>query len=55
MPAPLIGVTTSNITRKTTRTRWVGIPKAYTRAVVEAGGVPVLIPTNFPIEEIAAL
>ena len=52
MPAPMIGITTSNIIREMTRTRWAAIPKSYSQAVIQAGGMPVLIPTNMPLDKL---
>lgn len=53
MPAPLIGVTTSKIFHPISKLPWTALSKAYSRAVIQAGGIPVLLPNNLPIEHIS--
>jgi putative glutamine amidotransferase len=55
MVSPLIGITTKNITDKEDRIDMVVTPTSYSNAVIQAGGVPVLIPINLPLEKLAEL
>ena len=48
MPAPLIGLTTRNSTDPKYGFPLISSPKTYTRALLRAGAIPVLVPVNLP-------
>jgi len=55
MARPLIGVTARNAVNPNTGTDMEGVVEAYLRAVVRAGGAPVIVPRRLPAETLAAL
>ncbi|MEK6221166.1 MAG: gamma-glutamyl-gamma-aminobutyrate hydrolase family protein [Chloroflexota bacterium] len=55
MRSPLIGITTKNYTDKEEVIDMAVTPTSYSNAVIQAGGMPVLIPINFPLEKLAEL
>lgn len=55
MSAPMIGISTNTVPSPATKLPWVAVPNTYIQAVIFAGGMPVLIPPNFPIEEFDTL
>ncbi len=50
MPAPLIGLTTRNTEHPQNKYPLSSSPRTYPTALVKAGAMPVLIPTNLPPE-----
>lgn len=50
MYAPLIGITTSHLSPAKRRWSYHASPVGYADAIVEAGGLPVLIPVGIPVE-----
>lgn len=50
MKIPLIGITASKDSRNNDR-----LPEAYSASVRAAGGAPLLLPTNFPLEAVPEL
>lgn len=54
---PLIGITASEYTIKRTYydVKVAGMTADYKNAVIEAGGIPVLIPLNIPVERLPKL
>jgi putative glutamine amidotransferase len=48
MTAPLIGLTTRNLSHPTYSWPMVASPKSYTEALFRAGAIPVLVPLNTP-------
>jgi putative glutamine amidotransferase len=54
MPAPLIGITTIRIEGSDGIIRFA-VGEKYTQSVVNAGGLPVLIPLNLPEKTLAGL
>jgi putative glutamine amidotransferase len=54
MPAPLIGLTTSRFQTSSDVPR-IGTAEAYVQSVLNAGGIPVLIPPGLPDERIREL
>ena len=54
MKKSLIGITASSITSPTS-IRYDRLPAAYSAAVSEAGGSPVLIPANYPLDALEDL
>jgi putative glutamine amidotransferase len=55
MPMPLIGVTCTQETGSHNSPAMERISVMYTNAVAAAGGLPVIIPTDFPIEQLETL
>lgn len=50
MKTPLIGITASRNNKPDDR-----LPRAYSDSVIAAGGAPVLLPTNYPVEAVPEL
>ena len=50
MPAPLIGLTTRNSIDPKYGFPLISSPKTYTKALLHAGAIPVLVPVNLPPE-----
>lgn len=54
MSSPLIGITVNHVTRKNKDVEdW--LLSAYPAAVMTAGGLPVMVPNEFPLDKIALL
>jgi putative glutamine amidotransferase len=53
MTFPMIGISVSQVK---TKTRMVNQnPSAYAEAIIQAGGLPILIPNEFPLDQIPSL
>ena len=53
MALPMIGITVSQVYKNN---QWVNHnPSAYAEAIVRAGGLPILIPNEFPLEQLPDL
>lgn len=55
MSTPVIGITTNNKRNEEYKIDLVVTPKAYIKALINAGAIPVLIPLNLPIERLQEL
>lgn len=55
MSTPLIGITTRNTEHITYGWPMIASPRTYSEAVIHAGAIPVLIPTNLPFSTLPAL
>jgi len=53
-PKPRIALISTRVKHKT-RADTYEIPRAYLEAVLKAGGVPILLPANLPVEELPGL
>ena len=53
MTSPIIGITVSKLLNK--QRFYDRIPSAYSEAIIRAGGLPILIPVEFPISNITKL
>ena len=49
--APLIGVTTRTAPISSSKLNYVMAQQSYTSAIIQAGGIPVLIPSDIPLSE----
>jgi putative glutamine amidotransferase len=54
MSLPIIGLTTSRFHKRSVRTV-LGVNEPYTRSVIDAGGIPVLVPINLPNDDLEGL
>jgi len=50
MPAPLIGLTTRNLTAPTSDFPMIASPKSYTEILMKTGAIPILVPANLKEE-----
>ncbi|MEN8242720.1 MAG: gamma-glutamyl-gamma-aminobutyrate hydrolase family protein [Chloroflexota bacterium] len=50
MPAPLIGLTTRNLTAPTSDFPMIASPKSYTNILMKTGAIPILVPVNLEEE-----
>ncbi len=55
MQQPIIGVTTFRTINPEKGYRYISVTESYTRALLEAGATPVLIPLNLPETSLATL
>jgi putative glutamine amidotransferase len=55
MDKPLIGLTSSRDKIKGSPAYRFGVAKSYTRAVIRAGGIPLIIPPNLPGESLLTI
>lgn len=53
MTSPIIGITVSKLLKK--HRFYNQSPSAYSEAIIRAGGLPILIPVEFPVSNIANL
>jgi len=53
MTSPIIGITVSKILKK--HRFYNQSPSAYSEAIIRAGGLPILIPVEFPVSNITSL
>jgi putative glutamine amidotransferase len=54
MSTPIIGLTTSRFSKRSVRTV-LGVNEPYTKSVIDAGGLPILLPINLPNDDLDAL
>ncbi len=54
MSTPIIALTTSRFSKRSVRTV-LGVNEPYTKSVIDAGGIPVLLPINLPNDDLDAL
>ena len=54
MPNPLIGISTGRVSEPDVQRDQVAAPESYLRAVMAAGGIPLLIPPRLAREQLAA-
>ncbi len=53
--APIIGVTTRTATISSSKLNYVMAQQSYTSAIIQSGGIPVLIPSDIPPSEWSGL